>query len=96
MYLEPVAVTGLHAIKHKVVLISIRASASCYSAVMPWAIQECGQATFPNSVSPTRWLSLGCQCQNWTRLDVDSSLLVLGAFKHVQDISSRSVGQFSV
>lgn len=30
----------------------MRASASHYSAVMPWAIQEHGQATFSNSVNP--------------------------------------------
>lgn len=91
--LEPVAPSGLQAIKHKVVLIKNKSK--CLP-VMPWTIQEWGQATFPNSLSPTRRLSLGCQCQNWTELDVGSSLLALGAFKHVQDISDRSMGQFLV
>lgn len=60
--------------------------------VVPWTNQECGQVTFPHSISPTRQLTLGCQCQNWTGLDVESSLLALDAFKCAQDISSRSVG----
>lgn len=88
--LEPVAVSGLQAIKHKVVLIKDKSK--CLP-VMSWTIQEWGQATFPNSLSPTG-LSLGCQCQNWTELGMGSSLLALGAFKHRQDISDRSMGWF--
>lgn len=76
--LEPVAVSGLQAMKHKVALIKDKRK--CLP-VTSWTIQEWGQATFPNSLSPTG-LSLGCQCQNWTELDMGSSLLALGAFKH--------------
>lgn len=69
---------------------SIRASDSRYSAVIPWAVRERGQ-TFLDSAPLGGW-----QCWQWTTLDVDSSLLSLGASKHVQDIPSQSVGQFSV
>lgn len=90
---EHVTVNGWQAIKREVVLT--QAKSKCLP-VVPWAKQECGQVTFPHSISRTRQLLLGCQRQNWTGLDVESSLLALDALKHAQDVSSRSVGQFSV
>lgn len=86
---EHVTVTGWQAIEHEAVLT--QAKNKCLP-VVPWTNQECGQVTFPHSISPTRQLTLGCQRQNWTGLDVESSLLALDAFKCAQDISSRSVG----